>query len=467
LNTFSKHLAALKGIDPARLKRLGSLSLEMDSSDAHWRLTDLASDLLEATAATETTMELAVDGYRSSGSLPGPDCWEERAELLGQFSFVAWRHAVALGRWGVASHWRNSFNEALQGAELPLSGAGQALEAIVGGSNERATSYDLLRITAWLKCLLNEKAWLAALESSRLRRAIEAIDWPVLSLDERRAILFDLSLAEATSRRCQGEVDVAASVLTSLLAQKDWLARAGWARIECEAEWIVLLHEATAAPEVLRLAPIFIERCREPWSKRPKTKVQIALGNALLGMGRYAEAVSLLTGLLRDPWLAREPQLWLAARQNFCSALLHCGDTTQALAQLRRAGRLATVLRTAHISSSFDIHRAETLRFLGRLQESAEILEVTATRLDRQHYSGWAGYARLLLGETLVAMGKHVEAARQLRTASIQLRSSGKEIEGLVAERLITQLERTGNAVDGRPTTSNLADRRPRKSPPI
>jgi tetratricopeptide (TPR) repeat protein len=366
---------------------------------------------------------------------------DERLELMAEFSCAAWRHAIGINQWERAADWFYVFRDAINESEVVAAGFDLALTEPRVLDGEYSGTYALLGITVRLGRLSNANAPACVSRSAELQRELSDAEWAVLSDAERHALRFEAAFCEARARRCQGDVPGASGLLQELLADSQWLSRAKWARLECEAEWIACLLEASNMAEVVRLSPGLIRQCRDPWSTQLRAKLMICLGNALLCLGEHAESVKVFRGLLASPWIARVPDYWLAARQDLCSALFWDGRTTEALAELRRGERLARALEGSHVSMVFQLFRAEALARLGNLKESATVIARTGKLLEEKGYTGWSGYAHLLLGEVLIELDSPQEAREFLTKAARQLNEAGKRIEGVAAVQLLATLD--------------------------
>jgi tetratricopeptide (TPR) repeat protein len=447
MNSFNEHFALFRSSVPAIRRLSVSAPGEGSSSAQLLRLSESAGELLQEPVASGDVVEQARIGYFATTNLEEfPDHWDERSEILSLFAFIAWRHSLALGDWDGAFGWHERFRESILAAQIEpdISEVGSA-RSVSDSQGASYDSFELLRTTVQLVRLNNEHPREGAARSAIIHKALLSHEWPVLSLEERKAVLFGLDLVHAMALRIGGNANGAAAILKRMRSDSGAFASALCERPEYESEAIAL--GATSFGTFSEgLARSFLARWNGPQWKREQVKVRLALALQLVIKGRYAEAIEALGAVIGDPWMAGEPEFWLVAREVMCDALLHCGHTTRALSHFRRAARLSKGLRDSALTRCFEVYRADTLMSLGRLAEAATVLDFAAERFGQHGELGWRGYSRLLLGEVLKDLGDEKRARSTLELAITDLLEAGRYAEVCAAKQLLAALRSSRQA---------------------
>jgi tetratricopeptide (TPR) repeat protein len=378
----------------------------------------------------------AVGGYNETKSLePFPDPWDERAELMSQFAFVAWRHSMATESWREAGNWLGRFREAIDQWTVGRATAASLVSGVLDTYDEVApTSFELMLTSGCLRHRGNDNPLAVATLARELQHVAEGCSWPTLSAAEREAILFDFVLLEARFLRVAGEGRKAFEVMTRLGHNQEDLRRHVNLLVELEAE-VISWRSQEDVIQCVASAASFLAQRHEEWSRRDRAKVKLALGNALIVLGCHREAIAVLKEIVADPWLARELHIWAVGRQMLGSAYLQSGERVLGLAQLRRAGRQSRGLGWS-LYLSFEVNRADALASLGDLQESANVLRAAAERYGETGEVGWRGYVLFLLGEVLSDLGRNKEAQECLDRAIADLATAGRHLDLAAAKEL-------------------------------
>jgi len=381
----------------------------------------LSVQLAQAREPSERVLGEAAAGFKCILTLDeSSDEFNERAELLARFGFICWRHSRLLGRSAEAEEWLEKYEIAFALPSvsreclllrLEESGANAGKEDLLDAGPEGA--FGLL---AYLRQCIDLSPSLARERALAVYRLLEyqTRKWED-PLSEAAYFLGEAARAIGGASRVLGRCREAAEWFATskqhFLAIQDEAALANLAYSE-----LTLQVERRSYECVLARARVLAAQCLRHGLTRVAMKCEFVNAFALKEVRRISEAASHLEAL-REKTKRLDHPLRAFVLVTLAEIRVSEGRYPAAEVLLREADetlrRLNYPVVLAHVRGVI----AEAFRDQGRLRDAAthyrEAIEIYAS----EGVFGKLAYTRVVLAETLIAMGQHEEAELEILAA--------------------------------------------------
>ena len=257
--------------------------------------------------------------------------------------------------------------------------------------------------------------------------------------DEREYFLGDSALLAGAACRLLGRreeaelwLDRAEAAFRHTVNPAPVLANVAYARL-------AMHYDAGRYSRALDLLPSLIQSFERMRMDSERLKAQFLAAMCLKESGRLPEAGKSFEALVIDPAIKQMGSLFGLALLNYGGVQAQCGDTSAALDKYQQALPILEETNqrfgVAHLKSLL----GEALRSKGRVAAAAEAFRGAIQDYLELEMQTWVAYMRVILAETLIALGRNREAEWEILAALPTIDEQKMVPEGFAALGLLRE----------------------------
>jgi tetratricopeptide (TPR) repeat protein len=174
--------------------------------------------------------------------------------------------------------------------------------------------------------------------------------------------------------------------------------------------------------------------------KRHLAKCRILEGGALKQTDRVSESIATFEGLRASEWMLDEPDLLAFATVPLIELYMRRNDLRRAGELFAEAQQLLKGLDRSLLVAEMFAYAGELARQEGRLEDALDFLRVGVQRYGSVGMEGHVARVRLILSETLLALGRCSEAQGEILAALPAMERIGCRPELAAARALLVSI---------------------------
>ncbi len=409
-------------------------------------LSVLGNELAEDGSPSHEVLRLAQSAFHwlSKRQLP-EEQFGEVSELLSRFAFLAWRHSRRLEGALASQTWAERFDQLILNGSTNLDYLRSFLRSPAGDRSAQVTLNlvsdleSLFAICALLREERNSFPEKVSEDAVSFFQLLESHTEIGAAGDERSFFLSQLAITVAVSLRWTGEMERSA----------EWLQIAEWhnkrtivpelGRAEVDFNRLVGLQEQGRCAEVVDALHELQPRMRALGMVTCLAKSEILLSDCLKLLGFVEESVAPLKRGLGSSAFVGRPVLRAVA-------LLFLADSYTILGRLVEADgclRIAASILQRHEGPTAVAHLSlvagERYRKSSKLERSLNAYTAARVTYEKLGLATLAAYARLLVAEVLLALGRESEAKAEVIAALPAIERAGLLAKGAAALVLLRE----------------------------
>ena len=386
-------------------------------------LSALGFGLLESRVPSVEVLEKASIAFEevSRSDEAEQDDFGERSELRCRFSFVAWRHARALGRIALSSQWLEAFDCELSGALTArectnyflLSDDAEASASL----SERflGDAESLLALTSILRTLRNQCPARLCRILAQIREWVASHFNPSSFHDERNYFLGQLELSAAICARWAGDRQGSFEMLARAESFFSGGADSEIGTVEVGMVRLIAKYEMARCDEILQELPPLQARASSLGMVTALAKSWILEAEALKSVGRIQDSFVPLRRAFESEAVRRSSLLRTFVLEFFAESCTIGGMREEAATFLNAAASTLNAEPDAGIARTFlKLLVAENLVLSGDSERAISVYLEAREDWRGQGAQRWIAYTTLLIAEALLLAGRDREGEAEV-----------------------------------------------------
>lgn len=371
-----------------------------------------------------------------------PDTFGERAEVLCQLSLAAWRICRRLSRFDEAHHWLSVHDQHFAEPSTAKECSRADLESLAASESARdpheRTVEELFAFAALAREWRDTEPLRAKDLASALYGHLSKRSVPDSEADVVTYLRGDLALSIGVACRLLGKWRESEAWFTS--AERRFsnsgdaelsLAMVSYGRLGLEYDRD---NYRAAYAGFRRLGALF----QLHGATFDRLKCETASGISLKSLGEVEQAHLVLSQLLLEPDLARHPcEPFVLV--NLAETAVKIGKLEDARSYLQRACASLARRPRPMVSGFAKIVIGDILRKEGFLKEAVEVFREGVKDFAKVGAPAWVGYQRLILADTLIALGRSEEGELEILAALPSIEELELIPQGLAAVALLRE----------------------------
>jgi tetratricopeptide (TPR) repeat protein len=438
-----QHVEAVRGLIRGRKAEAGDLNPDDETLAA---LSLLSSELIAGSEPSVSVLEDAEGAFDAVSVLAwSHDQFGEIPELLCRFAFIAWRHARALGDAPLSQQWLERFEKNVLRGSVSQECISYFLEApaLDRSSNLNASFLidpeTLFSICTILKEKRNATPAAVANQLPSLREWVDARFWPKNFSDEREYFLGQIEFSIAVCSRWLGDRESVALWLDRAEQRYARTVEPETGRAEVELLRLVTRYETGHYDSVFASIPSLQSRLRSLGMATPLVKSEILRAAVLKNLGRVGDSIVPLQTALESDAIAGNVSVKAFALESLGDTYSLLGRFKEAADCFQAAFALLGQRESPTAQAFLKLAVGEMFRIQGQMDRALKAFREALQDYAALGAEAWVAYARLLVGEVLLALSREREAEAEIVAALPIIEERKLVREGLAAVTILRE----------------------------